>query len=290
MPFFTVIIPVYNRREMLKNAVDSVLAQSDSDFELIVVDDGSNDGTPALIDEYGTKIKYIYQENSGVSRARNSGITASGSPNITLLDSDDTWHKDKLSRHREFIKRNPGIQIHQTEDIWIRNGARVNPGLKHQKPQGRIFIQSLQLCMISPSSVCISKDIFDKYGMFDERMKACEDYDLWLRVTPFEETGLIKEKLITRYAGHDDQLSSAFSAMDRFRLYSILKLLGKSGDQIEVLYRDAAIDSALKKAGILLTGAEKRDNTILSTGLKKIISQLEAGSYMQTDYQNLLEI
>ncbi len=290
MPFFTVIIPVYNRREMLKNAVDSVLAQSDSDFELIVIDDGSDDGTSALIDEYGTKIKYIFQTNSGVSSARNRGIAASDSPNITLLDSDDTWHKDKLFRHREFIKSNPDISIHQTEDIWIRNGIRVNPGLKHQKLHGRIFVQSLQLCMISPSSVCISRGIFEKYGMFDEDLKACEDYDLWLRVTPFEDAGLIKEKLITRYAGHDDQLSSSFNAMDRFRLYSILKLLDKSGDQIDVLYREAAIDSALKKAGILLIGAQKRENKFLSENLEKTITLLEAGSYKQIDYRNLLEI
>ena len=275
---------------MLKNAVDSVLAQSDSDFELIVVDDGSDDGTSGLIDGYAGRIKYIYQQNSGVSSARNRGIAVSNSPYITLLDSDDTWHKDKLIRHREFIKNNPRISIHQTEDIWIRKGVRVNPRLKHQKPQGRIFMQSLQLCMISPSSVCISKDIFEKYGMFDERLKACEDYDMWLRITPFEDIGLIKEKLITRYAGHDDQLSSSFSAMDLFRLYSILKLLEMSGDQIEVLYRDAAVDSALKKAGILLTGAEKRANEILSETLKKIITLLEAGSYKQTDYRNLLEI
>lgn len=290
MPFFSVIIPAYNRREKLKNAVDSVLAQSDSDFELIVIDDGSDDASSEMLDEYGTKIKYIYQNNSGVSSARNRGIAAAESPNITLLDSDDTWHKNKLARHREFIRSNPEILIHQTEDIWIRNGVRVNPGLKHMKLHGRIFIQSLQLCMISPSSVCISREIFDRYGIFDENLKACEDYDLWLRITPFENIGLIQEKLITRHAGHSDQLSSSFSAMDRFRLYSILKLLDKSGDQIEVQYRDAAVDSALKKAGILLTGAEKRENSIMCNSLKKIISQLEAGFYRQTDYQNLLKI
>lgn len=290
MPFFSVIIPVYNRIEKLKNAVDSVLAQSDSDFELIVVDDGSDDGTSDMIDKYGVKIKYIFQKNSGVSSARNRGIAASNSPYITLLDSDDTWHKDKLLRHREFIKNNPGISIHQTEDIWIRNGLRVNPGVKHQKPHGRIFMQSLQLCMISPSSVCIKKDIFEKYGMFDEKMKACEDYDLWLRITPFEDVGLIKEKLITRYAGHEDQLSSSFSAMDRFRLYSICKFLIKSGDEIEPSYREAAVETALKKAGILLTGAEKRENKTLIKTLKSIITHLEEESYTQTDYLNLLEI
>lgn len=290
MPYFSVIIPVYNRKEKLKNAINSVLAQDYKDFEIIVVDDGSDDGTSELASEFKNIISYIYQKNSGVSSARNKGIISSNALNITLLDSDDTWEKDKLRQHREFIDKNPGIFIHQTEDIWIRNDKRVNPGLKHLKPEGKIFIPSLELCLISPSSVCISKILFDKYGLFDEKLPACEDYDLWLRITPFEETGLINKKLITRYAGHDDQLSSSFRAMDRFRLYSILKLLHNSGDRIDASYRTAAVDSALKKGKILLNGLEKRGNKTSAQKLQNIISQLEAGFYKQTDYPTLLEI
>jgi len=290
MPYFSVIIPSYNRKEKLKNAIDSVFAQSEKDFELIVVDDGSDDGTSDLADEYTGRIKYIFQKNSGVSAARNTGIKSSNAQQIAFLDSDDTWHKNKLLKHREFIKNNPEIIIHQTEDIWIRNGIRVNPGLKHLKPQGKKFIPSLKLCLISPSSVCISKTILDKYGLFDERLPACEDYDLWLRITPFEKIGLISEKLITRYAGHGDQLSSSYWGMDRFRLYSLLKILNNTGDQFQDSYRMAAIDSALKKGKILLNGAEKRGNKIQAIELLNIVNQLEAGFYKQIDYQILLEI
>jgi len=290
MPFFSIIIPSYNRKQQLKNAIDSVLAQNEKDFELIIVDDGSDDGTSDLADEYSGRITYIFQKNSGVSAARNRGITSSNSPNITFLDSDDTWHKNKLTQHRNFIKNNTKISIHQTEDIWIRNGKRVNPGTKHLKVQGKIFIPSLALCMISPSSVCISRDVFGKYGLFDEKLPACEDYDLWLRITPFEEIGLINEKLITRYAGHNDQLSSSFWGMDRFRLYSILKVLHDSGDRMDDTDRLAAADCALKKGKILLNGAEKRGNKTPAVLLSDIISQLEAGFYKQTDYQSLLEI
>jgi len=290
MPFFSVIIPSYNRKEQLKNAINSVLAQDENDFELIVIDDGSYDGTSDLADEYNGRIRYIFQNNSGVSAARNRGIASSDSPNITFLDSDDTWHKNKLSNHRKFISSNPQILIHQTEDIWIRNGKRINPGIKHLKIQGRIFIPSLELCLISPSSVCISRTLFDKYGLFDEKLPACEDYDLWLRITPFEKIGLINEKLITRYAGHSDQLSSSFWGMDRFRLYSILKVLHDSGDRMDISLREAASDCALKKGKILLNGAEKRGNETSVIILSNIITQLEAGFYKQTDYQNLLEI
>lgn len=290
MPFFSVIIPSYNRKEQLKNAVKSVFEQDEKDFELIVIDDGSDDGTSDLADEYGGRLKYIYQQNSGVSAARNRGIAVSDSPYITLLDSDDTWHHNKLSQHRKYIMNNPQILIHQTEDIWIRNGIRVNPGTKHLKPRGRIFIPSLELCMISPSSVCISGKIFEKYGLFDEELPACEDYDLWLRVTPFEEVGLINNKLITRYAGHSDQLSSSFWGMDRFRLYSILKVLHDSGDQMIISDKDAAVKCAIKKGKILLNGAEKRGNETSARILSDIVSQLEAGFCKQTDYQSLLKI
>ena len=289
MPFFSVIIPSFNRRDKVRDAISSVLVQSDNDFEIILIDDGSNDGTADIADEFKNKITCIFQKNSGVSSARNRGVINSSAAHITFLDSDDIWHKSKLRNHREFIENNPEILIHQTEDIWIRNGLRVNPKLKHIKPQGEIFIQSLDLCLISPSSVCISRSIFEKYGMFDENIPACEDYDLWLRITPFEKIGLINEKLITRYSGHGDQLSSIYWGMDRFRLYSILKLLHHYGDRLESAYIKAAINSAIKKCEILLNGAIKRGNREQSTKLSHIITSLKDGAYMQLDYQSLLE-
>jgi glycosyltransferase involved in cell wall biosynthesis len=293
MPFFSVIIPSFNRRDKVKNAILSVLEQSDKDFEIILVDDGSDDGTADIADEFRDKITYIFQKNSGVSSARNKGILNSSAPHITFLDSDDIWHRDKLSRHREFICRGgklpSKILIHQTEDIWIRNNVRVNPKSKHIKPQGMIFIQSLDLCLISPSSVCISRSVFEKYGTFDENLPACEDYDLWLKITPFEYIGLINEKLITRYAGHEDQLSSIYWGMDRFRLYSILKLLHHYGDKLESDYIEAATGSAIIKCEILLNGAIKRGNIEQSNNLSQMLTQLRDGSYMQLDYQSLLE-
>lgn len=290
MPLFSVIIPSYNRKDRLKHAIDSVLTQSFRDFELIVVDDGSTDGTNELAVSYNGRLRYLYKQNAGVSSARNTGIAASNSRYITLLDSDDTWHTEKLEMHRRFIESNSSIRIHQTEDIWIRNGVRVNPGFKHIKPEGDIFIRSLDLCLISPSSVCIDRVIFDRYGLFDEQLPACEDYDLWLRITPFEKIGLIREKLITRNAGHPDQLSSTHQGMDRFRIYSILKLLDNSSDKLEESYIDAAIETAVKKSRILLKGAEKRGNIELANLLGRILSFIGSGNCMQKDYQNLLKI
>lgn len=290
MPFFSVVIPVYNRREMLLRAVESVLSQDFIDYELIIVDDGSTDGTGSIENLYNGKLRYIFQTNSGVSSARNRGILASSSPWIALLDSDDTWHSSKLRRDNEFIRNNPSVKIHQSEDIWIRNGRRVNPGIKHLKKEGDIFSESLKMCMISPSSVVFSRGIVEKYGLFDEELPACEDYDLWLRITPFEYIGLIREKLITRYAGHIDQLSSNYPLMDRFRLYSIIKMLINDKDKLTGSQAGEAGTAAIEKARILLAGSIKRGNDRNSSILDGIIRSLEHGSYTKTDCQSLLQL
>jgi glycosyltransferase involved in cell wall biosynthesis len=288
MPLFSVIIPSYNRREMLKSALDSVLSQSFRDYEVIVVDDGSDDSTDEMIALYGKAVKYIKQKNSGVSSARNRGIKTAASPYIALLDSDDLWHKDKLMKDAEFLKNNPDIKIHQSEDIWIRSGKRVNPGKKHIKKEGRIFPESLELCMISPSSAVLSVELFEKYGFFDENLQACEDYDLWLRITPFEYTGLIREKLITRFSGHNDQLSFRYSVMDKFRLYSIIELLKK--DSLNSEYREIAKAKALEKGEIIRSGALKRNNHLISETIDVIINSLRDETYKQIDSQSLLRI
>ena len=290
MPLFSVVIPAYNRREKLQSAIESVLSQDFRDYELTVVDDGSTDGTEAMASTYGSRLRYIYQQNSGVSSARNAGIKASSSPYIALLDSDDTWHKRKLSMHREFIDSHPGINIHQTGDLWVRNGVKVNPGIRHIKKEGFIFSESLKLCMISPSSVLFSRQITEKYGLFDEALPACEDYDLWLRVTPFEYVGLIPEKLITRYSGHADQLSSIHPLMDRFRLYSILKLIENSRDSLKKEYMEEALKAADEKARILLAGSLKRGNTFNAGIIEDIISSLAHGRCTRREFQSLLQL
>jgi glycosyltransferase involved in cell wall biosynthesis len=272
---------------MLSRAIESVFSQTFYDYELIVVDDASTDATDELIETFSNRIIYFKQAWSGVSAARNKGILGSNSPWIAFLDSDDQWLPDKLINHAEYIRENATVRIHQTEEIWFRRDRRVNPARKHIKSDGYIFEQSLLRCMISPSAVCMDRGLFEEYGLFDEHLPACEDYDLWLRITAFEHIGLINKNLIIRYAGHNDQLSSLYTAMDRFRVYSILKLLnnyagGLSRDQI---MRSKEI--VLKKTKILLEGCLKRNNTAGGDILKKIITSLDEETYSSIDYQSL---
>jgi len=289
MPYFSVIIPTYNRFEKTRAAIDSVLAQNFNDFELIVVDDGSTDSTPELEELYTGRIKYLRQENLGVSAARNLGIKHSDSRHTTFLDSDDIWLPKKLSAHYNFIKDNAHIMIHQTDELWIRSGKRVNPKIKHLKREGDIFIDSLDLCLISPSAVCIANPLFEKYGWFDEKLPACEDYDLWLRITPGEKIGLINEGMITRHGGHKDQLSAKYWGMDRFRIYSIIKLLSEKENKLNRSHTECAKLKALEKCRILLLGAEKRENLKFADQIKVIIQHLDDQNYSSIDCQILLE-
>ncbi len=274
---------------MTAQAVESVLAQSFRDFELILVDDGSTDRTPELDTTYRGQIRYIRQENRGVSAARNMGIMTAKADWITFLDSDDLWLPGKLERDSLFIQTNSESRIHQCRDIWIRNGVRVNPSLKHIKQEGDIFIPSLDLCLISPSSVAIRRDLLDETGLFDEDLPACEDYDLWLRITWRERIGLIRENLIIRHAGHGDQLSARFNTMDRFRLYAILKLLCTSGDKLPEKFRAAAINSAVTRCLIISNGARKRGNPEMADMIENLIEPVRDGRHNRKDVLNPLK-
>ncbi len=268
MSAVSVIIPTYNRVESVVRAVYSVLSQSFQDFELIVVDDGSTDGTSDRLKAvFQSKINLISRQNAGVSAARNIGARQSSGNYLSFLDSDDIWHHDKLKTQVDFHQENPRFQISQTEEHWVRNGKRVNPHQKHKKPAGYIFPESLHLCTVSPSSVIIKKDLFDEMNGFDEQLKACEDYDLWLRISPKHPVGLIEKKLLTKYGGHDDQLSQRYPAMDRFRLYSLCKVL-LSGE-LDDTQQEQVKQVIIEKLQVLILGAQKRGRHTLP--LEKLI-------------------
>ena len=287
LPLFSIIIPTYNRCDKVCNAIDSVLAQNFTDYELIIADDGSTDNTRKMLETYSNRLHIIAIEHGGVSKARNAGIRAGDSKYVAFLDSDDVWRPEKLMAQAGFIQSNPKIRISQTDEMWIRNGQRVNPAVKHKKRSGDIFIDSLALCLISPSAAVLERELFNEFGMFDEEMPACEDYDLWLRILAHEPVGLIENTLTIRYAGHDDQLSQRFWGMDSFRLYSIIKLL-RENKQLKEEYSQAANKSAKERCEILKGGAAKRDKTEFAKELEVILTLLIHEDYSNINCQTLL--
>ena len=260
------VIPTFNRGHCLLRAINSVLAQTTPVDEIIVVDDGSDDKTydllvkSELLDMRGQlpNIRYLYQENKGVSAARNLGIKEAENEYIALLDSDDAWAKTKIERQAlKLEKKNFSCRITHTEEIWLKDGQRINPKKKHKKSGGFIFEKCLPLCCISPSSVLLHRTLFNDYGFFDEKLPACEDYDMWLRLCAFEEVLFVEEALTIKYGGHADQLSRAFWGMDRFRVLALEKLINSG--KLSKTQRSQALEMLVKKIEILLLGAKKRE-------------------------------
>ena len=256
MPLISVIVPTFNRWPVLRRAVDSVLAQRFSDFELIVVDDGSTDGTSEHLQKSSLPLRLFVTRRRGVAAARNFGVSRSCGRYIAFLDSDDSWLPRKLGVQSAFMTGHPNVKICQTDEIWIRNGVRVNARAVHRKPSGDIFPRCLELCLVSPSAVMMTRELFESFGGFDESFPVCEDYELWLRIGAKFPVPLIAEALTVKYGGHADQLSRSTWGMDRYRVSALQKLL-RSGC-LDAARRAAALDVLGRKTAILAQGARKR--------------------------------
>jgi len=252
----SVIIPAYNRSLLLKRSINSVYSQTFKDFEIIVVDDGSTDNTSSLIKEYNNKIKYIYITHSGVSKARNVGINSANGEWISFLDSDDYWLPEKLEKQMIYLVKNNRYKICHTDEIWIRNGVRINQGKKHKKYEGWFFYPSLDLCLISPSSILIHREILNEVGLFDESLEYVEDYDLWLRITSRFPIGYLNEKLVVKVGGHEDQLSRKIDGIEKYRIMSLEKLIRSKTLKTFLLKR--TIEVYRKKCNIYISGCIKR--------------------------------
>ncbi len=257
MATVSVIIPAHNRVRFLKEAIHSVLAQDYRDVQLIVVDDGSTDETPKLLESY-RQILIVRQARSGVSAARNAGIAVASGQLLAFLDSDDLWLPEKLSTQVAFFEDHPDALICQTEELWIKDGVRVNPKRRHRKDSGMIFERSVELCLVSPSAVMMRRGLLAEVGGFDEAMPACEDYDLWLRIGCRFPIYLIANPLVMKRGGHKDQLSR-IPGLDRFRIYALRKLLVTPPDGgLTPRQWKAAFAALSRKCQIYAAGCLKR--------------------------------
>ena len=224
----SVIIPTYNRAKFLPKTLNSIINQSYQIDEIIVVDDGSSDNTKEVVQNFISEypfIKYFYQENSGVSSARNKGIKVALNEWIAFCDSDDIWLEDKIKFQVEFLQKNPHILFTHTNEIWLRNDKIIKQKSKYKKVSGDCFVQNLPNTLIGASTVLLHKSIFEDIGYFDENLIACEDYDMWLRIARKYEIGLIQTPLIKKIAGHNGQLSFETKELELYRIEALKKQL-----------------------------------------------------------------
>ena len=254
-PLVSVIIPTYNRADLVRQALASVKAQTYRDFEIVVVDDGGTDGTFEAL-AAGRELRVLrHPGRRGVAAARNLGVAAARGEWLAFLDSDDLWLPDKLARQIFLLEGQPELLICQTEETWVRRGVRVNKPATHRKMAGRIFLPSLARCMISPSAVILNRRLLQDHGAFDATLPAAEDYDLWLRLTWRYEVGLVDEPLVIKRGGHPDQLSRQWG-IDRFRIRALVKLLAEP--DLPEAYARAARQMLAAKCAIYAQGCDKR--------------------------------
>lgn len=257
----SIIIPTHNRALFLKIAIDSAFAQTYRDFELIVVDDGSTDGTRGLMSSYGKNINYIYQANQGPAGARNTGIKNAKGRYLAFLDSDDSWKKEKLAIQTDALQKNPEFLISHTQEVWYRRGELLNQKKKHAKYHGPIFDKCLPLCAVGMSTVMAKKELFEKIGFFDEALPCCEDYDLWLRASVKHPFLLIEKALTIKDGGRTDQVSRIYAVgMDKFRIKSLTNLL-ESRQELTAQQRQSALRELEKKCRVYGTGCLKHGKT-----------------------------
>ena len=251
----SVIIPTFDRTEFLSHALDSVFSQSYVATEVIVVDDGSTDHTVEKLSPAYPSVRFLRQENQGVSAARNLGIMKAENPWIALLDSDDRWAPEKLDRQINHLSQNPSLRAVHTGEKWIRNGQEINIPASLDKTKDGLWERSLEKCIICPSSVLLHQSVFEKIGTFDPSLAICEDYDFWLRLLLTHEIGLIEEPLVHKYGGHPDQLSMSTWGLDRFRVQSLEKI--STFGNISPTQKSQIHGTIIRKTDLLIQGFKK---------------------------------
>jgi len=190
----SVIIPTFNRRDYITIALDSVLTQTYKDYEIIIIDDGSSDNTKEVLKPYQNRIRYFYQQNSGIPATRNRGIREAHGEYITFLDSDDYWLPEKLELQIECFKQNPHYGMVATRCSSISPDGRFR---KKNRPgkSGWVLNSLFKANFIRTSSAMIRKECFERVGLFDQSLPECEEYDMWLRIAKQYPIGFINKPL-----------------------------------------------------------------------------------------------
>ncbi|HEX3151784.1 MAG TPA: glycosyltransferase [Gemmataceae bacterium] len=206
LPVVTAIIPTFNSAHFLPNAVDSVLAQSVSDVEVLVVDDGSTDGTPDVLSGYGSKVRGFRQENTGVAVARNRGLAEARGRYVAFLDADDTWEPQKLERQLAALA---GSSCRASYTAYTAVTAALAPvEVRRFPPRGPVRERLLCAGNVigTPSTVLAERDLFAEVGGFDPALSQCADWDMWVRLSSRTDFLYVDEPLV-RYRVHDGNMS-----------------------------------------------------------------------------------
>jgi glycosyltransferase involved in cell wall biosynthesis len=269
----SVIIPTYNYANFLVTAIESVLCQNHPDTEIIVVDDGSTDNTAELLDAYKNRIIYIYQNNAGLSCARNTGIDASSGEFILFLDADDILGPNTIKSHLELFTATPGCFISVCANKLF---IKTNPsGIPIPTGKWRLSRQALDvhLCYFNiapPHAFMIRRQVVTKTGLFDCDLKACEDYDFWLRAAANGFIPMFNSKGLVFYRRHSKSMSANLKNQtihDAFLHHRLAKIIEN--------FRNFPYGHRLEGILAFAAGAVKTSNRLKELGLEGSSDLLE---------------
>jgi glycosyltransferase involved in cell wall biosynthesis len=229
IPLVSVVIPSYNYGRYLPDAIDSVIAQTFTDFEIIVVDDGSTDETPDVVRHYGERVIYRRQENVGLAATRNNGCAIARGEYFALLDADDAWFPDKLAKQVEILNRNPDAGLVYGRMALMDGEGRPLPGVKPSQPPGETFAEIVERGTPPPSTFLIRRRCFEEIKRFDPSLTGMEDLDLALRLAKRYRVVHMPD-LLGRYRDHADSLSHQRGKMTAGYLRMFEKCLDDTQD------------------------------------------------------------
>jgi glycosyltransferase involved in cell wall biosynthesis len=275
MPTVSIVIPVYNAHDVIEDTLTSVLGQTWKDYEIIVIDDGSSDGSVDVVKAFGHHLRYIRQDNTGVATARNRGIAESKGAYIALLDHDDLWHPTKLEKQVAVLERLPGVGMVITDVAHIdREGGPmglVGSGYNPDEIFARLFVRGY---VPTPSAALIRRSVLEAVGGFDEAFNSAglDDHELWTRIGAYCEIANISEPLtyhrnrLVKPAeielGHRDMLIS-----------TLLKRFKEDPEKRRYLAREQALYLAAKGQHLVRQGYSKEGRAYLVQGLAQSLGE-----------------
>lgn len=281
----SVIIPTWNRYELTLEALRSVYSQKVSSLEVIVVDDGSDESHPPYVNTF-PEVRQLCIEHCGMAgRVRNIGVKASSGEFIAFLDSDDLWFEGKLQAQASLFEQEPELQLVHSRELWQRQGRIVSQRSQRHQRSGDLFEDSLQKCIIGPSTVMLRRSLFMDLGGFREDLEVCEDYEFWLRVTALTPVGHIDRELSCKRAGHGSQLSETYGYIERFKIDALKQLVDNrwfSTHATEFHQKRAELALA-RKCTIHAGGARKRGREE-----EALLYEALAARYDGSEHRNLV--
>lgn len=231
---FSVVIPLYNKELSIRNTLQSVLDQTFTNFEIVIVNDGSTDSSVAIVEEFtDSRIRLIHQENQGVSAARNRGITEATYEWVAFLDADDLWLEDHLSTLADMIDQ------YSEEKVFATSYIRSNQNLLDSSDSSvriveNYFTEALKGHFVWTGVMCIHESIFDCIGVFNTKLSRGEDLDLWARIGR-EYKYILSKKITSIYKIDSENRLTGSKSNYHQSILSTIKLKGKEGDERKYL-------------------------------------------------------